>query len=510
MEEEERILGRVAGGFVGLAVGDALGVPVEFEPRSARASDPVTGMRSSESWKTGPGTWSDDTAIALCLAESIIEVGFDPDDFGRRCVAWLDEGLWSAGGRAIGVGGATERALARIRAGVPAVLAGGRGENDNGNGALMRILPASIWLAFLPEPARLRAVASYSAVTHGHPRSLLGSWLHCLLVARLLRGAAPKDAYAFAMEEARSLMPSLPSSLRAEAGAYARILGGSLGDLSASEIRGSGYVLHCLEASIWCLLRHPDFSSAVLAAVNLGEDADTTGAVTGGLAGLAYGRSAVPEAWAGALARSADIEALARGFAGLVSRPAPLPRSFWVLPGKFLAGGYPGRGRGSVPISSDPEGPEAERSKAAMDALAYAGIDAYVDLTSPGEAVGAPRYGVSFGTGSASAGRPELRSVPLEDMSADAAAVDRALRELGALLAAGRSVYLHCVGGLGRTGTVVGAFLVDVGLASPREALGVLKSLRADTDRPETFAPQTEEQRLLVARRLPGPSALPL
>jgi ADP-ribosyl-[dinitrogen reductase] hydrolase len=133
---------RVVGALVGLAAGDALGVPVEFEPRAARTGDPVRDMRGGGTWKLEPGTWSDDTSLALCLAESIVEKGFDPEDSGRRSLAWLDEGLWTARGTVFDVGGATRRALGRIRSGLPAVFAGGRGENDNGNGSLMRILPA--------------------------------------------------------------------------------------------------------------------------------------------------------------------------------------------------------------------------------------------------------------------------------------------------------------------------------------------------------------------------------
>jgi ADP-ribosylglycohydrolase len=331
--------------MIGHAIGDALGLPVEFESRRARETDPVRGMRGGGTWRLEPGTWSDDTALALCLAESIVDRGFDPEDFGRRSLSWMDEGRWSALGEAIGVGGATHRALGKVRSGMPAVLAGGRGENDNGNGSLMRILPASIWLAALPEPARLRAIAAYSAVTHGHPRSIFACWLHCLVSSSLLKGEPPKKAYLLAMEEARALLPSLPGPLRAEEDAFARVLDGSLPSVPPTSIRASGYVLHCLEAALWCLTTNSDFPGSVLAAVNLGEDADTTGAVAGGLAGLAYGRAALPEDWTRALARYGEIEALAKSFARLVGEPAPLPRSYWVLPGKLLAGGYPGRDR---------------------------------------------------------------------------------------------------------------------------------------------------------------------
>lgn len=496
----EAVRDRVVGAFIGLAAGDALGVPVEFEPRSAREADPVRGMRGGGTWRLEPGTWSDDTSLALCLAESIVEKGFDPEDSGRRSLAWLDRGLWTAKGEAFDVGGATRAALSRIRSGLPAVLAGGRGENDNGNGSLMRILPASLWLSSLPEPARFRAIAAYSATTHGHPRSMLACWLHCLVAGRLLRGEAPAKAYVHAMEEARSLLPGLPSSARAEAGAYARVLDGSLAQAPASSIRGSGYVLHCLEASLWCLATTRDFASCVLAAVNLGEDADTTGAVAGGLAGLAYGRPSINADWAATLARTAEIEALAARLAALIEAPAPLPRSYWVLPGKLLAGGYPGRASGGRPGDAGAD----------LGKILGSGVGAFVDLTEAGEEPGKPSYGALIERKASTPGAAERRSAPMRDMSAGRTEVERALGELDALLASGRTVYLHCLGGLGRTGTVVGAYLAEKGLAPPAEAAALVQRLRAGTDSPGSPSPQTEAQLRVIASSRPGPSALAL
>lgn len=485
--------------MVGLAAGDALGVPVQFEPREARDADPVRGMRGGGTWKLEPGTWSDDTSLALCLAESIVEKGFDPEDSGRRSLAWLDEGLWAARGEAFDVGGATRRALNRIRSGLPATLAGGRGENDNGNGSLMRILPASAWLAPLPEPARFRAIASYSATTHGHPRSLLACWLHCLVSARLLRGEEPRTAYADAMADARSLLGTLPVPARAEAGAFARVLDGSLPSLGARSIRGSGYVVHCLEAALWCLTTTRDLSSCILVAVNLGEDADTTAAVAGGLAGLAYGREAVPADWTEALVRLPEIEALAARLAALVEARPPLPRSYWVLPGKLLAGGYPGRGVADGDAAS------------AVEEIIAAGIDAFLDLTDEGESLGVEPYGPRLeGLLTRRGIAPERRAADMRDMSADPAKVQLACDELDSLLSSGRSVYLHCLGGLGRTGMIVGSYLVEKGLARPSETVPVIAALRAATDTPAMESPQTEAQKRLVASRKPGPASLPL
>jgi ADP-ribosylglycohydrolase len=487
MRDERPGRDRVVGAMVGLAVGDALGVPVEFEPRKAREADPITGMRGGGTWKLPPGTWSDDTSLALCLAQSIVLRGFDAEDSGRRSLAWMDEGLWAAEGRAFDVGGATRRALDRIRGGMPAVLAGGRGENDNGNGSLMRIMPAAIWLASVPEPGRLRAIASYSATTHGHPRSILGCWLLSLVVAHLAAAASPADAYEAAMAEARACMDGLPVSLKAEAGAYARVLDGSLAKAPAASIRGSGYVVHCLEASLWCLLSTKDFSTCVLAAVNLGEDADTTGAVAGALAGFAYGRGGIPAEWATRIARASEIEELAAKLALLAYPPTPPEGCYWVLPGKLLAGPYPGRKRGAAP---------------ALASLLDSGVDAFIDLSAEGEEVGAEAYAVGKGI--------EHRRAPMADMSADEVGVKRALVEIEAALESGKTAYVHCVGGMGRTGTVIGAFLAEKGLAAPGEGLSLLGSLRRLAGLQPELSPQTDAQRGLVAFTRPGPFALPL
>jgi len=489
---------RISGGLLGLALGDALGVPVEFSSRADRAADPVRGMRSGGPWKQRAGTYSDDASLALCLAESIVLRAFDPEDFGRRALAWRDTGLWTARGEVFDCGGATNSALARIRAGTRPVLAGGRGEADNGNGSLMRILPASIWLASLPEPARFNCLAAYTAVTHGHPRCMLASWLHCLVAAELLRGQAPAEAYRSAMAAARTLLPSLPAKARDEAGAYARVLDGKLGELDSGAIRGSGYVVHCLEAALWCLLATGGFEECVLAAVNLGEDTDTTAAVAGGVAGLAYGRSALPAEWISVLARSDEIEALGLSLAALADPARPIDRSYWLLPGKLLAGPYP-------------YAPEAVEGEAIIGTLLDAGVSAFLDLTEEGEVlrrlpVLPYRESLERIAGERGA-EVETARAPIRDMSAATEEqLELALRDIDSFLAAGRTVYLHCLGGIGRTGTVAGSWLVERGLVAPGEALDLIARYR---DWPGASpSPETPAQEALIKSRRPGPGAL--
>ena len=307
--------------LLGLAVGDALGVPVEFIDCETRRRDPVTGLRGYGTHGQPPGTWSDDSSLTFCLAETLARPGgltAAPDlaDFGRRAINWLDNAYWTATAETFDVGGATRTAIQRLRAGVAPAQAGPRAEADNGNGALMRVLPLvfhAIWQAEpLDLPAAWALTEAVARVTHGHPRSTLGCFLYLLVARLLLRGEKPAAAYAQARAAANHWLHTQaqgPAFL--EWPRYAAVLDGSLPGRPEAEISSSGYVVHTLEAALWCLLRHDTYAATVLAAVNLGKDTDTTGAVAGGLAGLAYGEAAIPAEWRASLARRADIEDLA-------------------------------------------------------------------------------------------------------------------------------------------------------------------------------------------------------
>ena len=306
--------------MLGLAVGDALGVPVEFRSRAARRLDPVVGMRAYGTHHQPMGTWSDDAALTFCLAETLARSeglhGLpDLDDFGRRCVNWFDKAYWTATGEVFDVGGATHAAIIHLKQGIEPVLAGPRSEGDNGNGALMRILPLVFHHTWLAEPLNLDAcwalTNSVACVTHGHPRSSLGCFLYLAVARELVRGHAPAAAYARMRQQVTPWLEggSIPAVV--EGWYYRAILDGTLPTLDEQLIKSTGYVVHTLEAALWCLLRHEGYAATVLAAVNLGDDTDTTAAVAGGLAGLAYGAAAIPAEWLEVLARRADIEDLA-------------------------------------------------------------------------------------------------------------------------------------------------------------------------------------------------------
>ncbi|MEZ0611096.1 ADP-ribosylglycohydrolase family protein [Fibrella sp. WM1] len=309
---------KITAALFGLAVGDALGVPVEFQRRAALVAEPVTTMQGYGTHNQPPGTWSDDSSLVFCLAESLCH-GYDLDDLARRFINWNEHGYWTPHGTVFDIGIATSKALGRLATGISPTLAGGKHEDDNGNGSLMRILPLVFVLQHLPIRERYERVADVSSLTHGHSRSILACFLYCEYALELLQGTDKHEALQTTRQRVLDFVTNVPELTESELAHFGRILGraGSnegrrLPDYAEADIASSGYVIHTLEASLWCFLTTDSYREAVLKAVNLGSDTDTTGCVTGGLAGLYYGITQIPTDWLNVLARRADIEQLAQ------------------------------------------------------------------------------------------------------------------------------------------------------------------------------------------------------
>lgn len=296
-----------AAGLIGLAVGDALGVPVEFSDRAQLRKNPVTGMRAFGVHHQPAGTWSDDSSLAFCLAESLAEKGLNYTDQAQRFIAWKYAGKWTAHGRVFDIGNATGEAITRLQNGIAPLEAGPDDERSCGNGSLMRILPLAIFLANATPQERMLRACEASRLTHGHPRCKLACAFYVEVAAALVRGESLEQGIAQAIA---LVLPFIRKHHPQEVETFANVFSPTLASLSESEISGSGYVIHCLEASLWCALRAQSYADGVLAAVNLGDDTDTTGAVTGGLLGLRFGLAAIPQEWQVPLARRADILAL--------------------------------------------------------------------------------------------------------------------------------------------------------------------------------------------------------
>jgi len=300
---------RLKGSLIGVLVGDALGVPVEFISRSTRDQDPVTGMRGYGTWNQPPGTWSDDGSMTLVTADSLTTRGWDLHGLMSGYLDWLDLNSWTPHGKVFDIGNRTRNSLLLYRIDRDISDCGGDEENDNGNGSLMRCQPISCWLFGQDLETQMRLAGEASALTHAHIRTRLCCAWHALWCEAVLSDRDVRMAARFASDRLRRHIPA-NERLRLE-----RILDGSVMDLDRTNVPSSGYVISTLEASLWCLAQHHDFRSTVLAAVNLGGDTDTTAAVTGGMAGLHYGLSSIPSEWINALARRDEVLALADRFA---------------------------------------------------------------------------------------------------------------------------------------------------------------------------------------------------
>jgi ADP-ribosylglycohydrolase len=297
----------------GVATGDALGVPVEFRSRFELEKSPVTDMMGYGTYNLPPGTWSDDSSMTFCLAESLCN-GFDLRDIAQSFVRWYGEGYWTPHGSVFDIGMTTRAAINRLMRGERPDLAGGMSVSDNGNGSLMRISPLLFYIYDKPIRERYEVTKLVSSVTHGHIRSAIACFYYLEFMCELLTGKDLAQAYravAGTVNDFLEFMEINPQEIRV----FHRLLYNSIGELDEASISGSGYVVHTLEASMWCLLTTADYKSAVLKAVNLGEDTDTTAAVTGGLAGLLYGLDAIPQEWRDQLARKDDISYLSEKLA---------------------------------------------------------------------------------------------------------------------------------------------------------------------------------------------------
>jgi ADP-ribosylglycohydrolase len=301
----------VAAGMLGSAVGDALGVPVEFLSRVYLKADPVLGMRGYGTHRQPAGTWSDDTSLMLCLAESLAECGLDYADQGARFVSWLRDAHWTPHGEVFDIGITTRMALNALQAGVEPRHAGPSGEQNCSNGSLMRILPIGLYFAFADPEDRAKNAATSSRLTHGHPRCQLACAMYTEIVASLVQGNSIARSVVHGQAVLRNM---LDSAYRHEFPTFGRLLSSSITDLQEHEVSSRGYVIDCLEASLWCALRANSFQDGILAAVNLGNDTDTTGAVAGALLGLRFGLDQIQQEWVGSLARIRDIQALIARF----------------------------------------------------------------------------------------------------------------------------------------------------------------------------------------------------
>lgn len=313
----------VRAALLGQATGDALGVPVEFMSRRQVRRVNLTEMIGKDTpvpfesrWGDiiPAGAWSDDTSMTVAAMESMIDRGggIDCEDIMRRFVDWWKGGAYCALSFPFGLGSTVDRAMARFREGYPAAECGPGGVWDNGNGALMRMLPFALYCIFrdCDAEATVNAVNAATAITHGHPISRMGSLIFTLFLKALLTEASVEAAW----ETARRFDYAAYYDVETR-DAYRRLFRDDLAQAGEAFIGETGYVVDSLTAAVYSMLRSESYEAAILCAVNLGYDTDTNAAITGALAGAYYGAQAIPPRWLNALRRRDYLEDVADRFA---------------------------------------------------------------------------------------------------------------------------------------------------------------------------------------------------
>ena len=288
-------ISRARGALLGLAVGDAIGTTVEFQRRGSFPE--VTDMVGGGPFGLKPGEFTDDTSMALCLGASLLEKGFDPQDQMRRYLDWTKTGYMSSNGRCFDVGVTVHRALQRFqRTGDP--MAGSTDPQSAGNGCTMRLAPVPIRYAHDIQLA-VEYSGEQSRTTHAAEECVASCRLFGEILVRALNGVDKQGVLA---------VPEYAGTLPAKVEAIAV---GNYRQKTREQVKGTGYVADSLEASLWCYHQTGNYRDAVLLAANLGDDADTTAAITGQLAGAFYGESGIPQAWRERLTMSERIGRMA-------------------------------------------------------------------------------------------------------------------------------------------------------------------------------------------------------
>ena len=473
---------RFRGCLLGLAVGDALGASVEFKAPGTFA--PLTDLVGGGPFDLPPGAYTDDTAMALCLAESLVEHGdFDPADQLRRYAGWYRHGHNASTGTCFDVGTATRAAIERFeRTGQP--FPGDAAPDAQGNGPLMKLAPVAMAYAACPEAAVEHAAQS-ARTTHGAREAVdAARWFAAVLVAAL-RGAGNED-----------LLGPEGGAIGAEGlhPAVAAVAGGSYAHRAPPQIRAGGRAVEALEAALWAVHGADGYADAVLRAANLGDDADTAAAIAGQLAGALHGVEAIPASWLARLVHRDRLEHLADDLLALAGQlgaedvaarlrpadpqqPAPLPAgAYWALEGQVLAGPYPG----ATAAEAEPN----------LQQLLDLGVSCFVDLTEELEGPPLEPYAPLLRRLARRRGqRVSHVRLPIRDPDVPTTWQMRSILDVIRMaLAGGERVYVHCQGGIGRTGTVIACLLVEEG-GEPEAVLDRLA---------RRGSPETDQQRRFV------------
>jgi ADP-ribosylglycohydrolase len=305
--------------FLGLAIADALGVPVEFKSRAYLSEHPVSSMLEYGTHNQSAGTWSDDSSLTFCLAYSL-QQGYDLKDIALKFTQWAYSGMWTPHGRVFDIGIQTSKSISTLQTilnkedyDALKFLRYEVDEYTNGNGSLMRISPLLFYVKEKSIKDQFDIIWEVSALTHGHIRSAISCLIYLKFAEYILAGNKLKDAYMNMQKDIKQFFVDEEIS-EYETKHFKRLIENDISVLDIDEIKSDGYVIHTLEASFWCLLTTSSYLDSVFKAINLGDDTDTTATVVGGISGLVYGMDNVPQTWINVLARKDDIIKLSEAF----------------------------------------------------------------------------------------------------------------------------------------------------------------------------------------------------
>jgi ADP-ribosylglycohydrolase len=314
-------LDRARGALVGLAVGDALGAPVEF--KRPGSFPPVVGYKSGGPHGLNAGEWTDDTSMALALADSINNMGWNLSDQMERYTQWLEEGKYSVNGWCFDIGCTTRSAIENYMRSKNAHTSGATEASASGNGGIMRIAPVAIRYTYCeeykdaPTEELLRLLfklgVDSSITTHASEMCKSAAGYMTVVLSKLILGQSREEALSYDPEIGKLLHPEVDKVAKGSFRTKSPAPHDKWWPDERGFIKGSGFVVDSLEAALWAFYHASSFSEAVLSAVNLGEDSDTTGAVCGQFAGAFWGESGIPEDWRKGLAKFEMIDVALKG-----------------------------------------------------------------------------------------------------------------------------------------------------------------------------------------------------
>ena len=297
--------------LLGTAIGDALGLPVQFLEREVVAKNPITTMEGLDQFNVPAGTWSDNTSLSFCLAESLCN-GYDLNDIINKFTKWMYEDYWTPANETFDINYINYFTIVNLRNNGSPHIAGIDNKRGNSDGSLMRILPLVPYILNMEEEKKFRIIKEISSLTYRHPRSILACIALCEFAIQYINLQSVEEAYQ-AMQQ--TILQLLKRDMFIEEGIpFERLTGLSYEEfktIALKDIHSTEYVIDTLEASLWCIFNTTSYKDAVLKAVNLGDDANTVGAITGGLTGIIYGYDTIPSEWLEVLAKKDDIIELA-------------------------------------------------------------------------------------------------------------------------------------------------------------------------------------------------------